>query len=136
MTATQHTNNERETMIATDARPQVPKFDKTHTAAGPLPTITVAELVDIVAQSYGTTADEIVGDSKKPAPTSHRRVVMWLARQLGHTHTAIGEAINRHHASVLNGAVMIENQRATNNDLRHQTDTLLDHVRELTGQQA
>ena len=110
--------------------PTRPQFDRTPIAS-PVLVVSLEQIIDEIARTYGTTADVLTGHTRNRVDSIRRRIAMWVAHQGGFTYDAIADGFDRHRTSVFQGVKEISKLRESHDDLAHQTDTLLAYVEDL-----
>jgi len=63
----------------------------------------ISQILDDVSGVFGVSVADMIGHGRKSEFMPARRAAMYLSRQEGHTYSAIGRAMNRHHTTVMDG---------------------------------
>jgi chromosomal replication initiator protein len=80
----------------------------------------------MVAEHYGVTEKDIIGNKRSSKIVIPRQIAMYLCRELtGTSLKGIGKIIgNRDHTTVMHGIEKIENELSTNESLRNTVNIL------------
>ena len=110
-------------MLHSTAAPPIAPPPITQSSPPPLGEIIAAA----IAAEGGTTA-EVMGRSRKRSPTRSRQAAMWLAFKITpHSLQAIGDAVGRHHTTVIYGIRAYERRLAEDAQARARSEHLLSH---------
>jgi len=115
-----------------DGRISVPRAQHTlERFQQPRERVTLAQIIEVVAQSHGLTADALIGKRRTGRINQARQIAMYLAREMtAFSLPQIGEAFGgRSHTTVLHGANKIEEElaydRALESKISRMRQTLL-----------
>ena len=72
--------------------------------------VPISEIVEITSEVFGISVKAILGHSRRKSKVDARRAAMYLCRQEGHTYTAIGEAMNRDHTTVIDAVKAVQKE--------------------------
>jgi chromosomal replication initiator protein len=88
--------------------------------------ITPEDILSMVAEHYGVTEKDIIGNKRSSKIVIPRQIAMYLCRELtGTSLKGIGKIIgNRDHTTVMHGIEKIENELSTNESLRNTVNIL------------
>jgi chromosomal replication initiator protein len=88
--------------------------------------ITPEDILSMVAEHYGVTEKDIIGNKRSNKIVIPRQIAMYLCRELtGTSLKGIGKIIgNRDHTTVMHGIEKIENELSTNESLRNTVNIL------------
>jgi chromosomal replication initiator protein len=88
--------------------------------------ITPEDILSMVAEHYGVTEKDIIGNKRSSKIVIPRQIAMYLCRELtGTSLKGIGKIIgNRDHTTVMHGIEKIENELSTNESLKNTVNIL------------
>ena len=93
--------------------------------ADPSPPL-LGEIIAAAIAAEGGTAAEALGPSRKRSPSRSRQAAMWLAFKITpHSLQAIGDAVGRHHSTVIYGIRAYERRLAGDANARARSEHLL-----------
>jgi hypothetical protein len=94
------------------------------TAEPPSPLL--GEIIAAAIAAEGGSTDEVMGPSRKRSPSRSRQAAMWLAFKITpHSLQAIGDAVGRHHSTVMYGIRAYERHLAEDATARARSEHLL-----------
>jgi chromosomal replication initiation ATPase DnaA len=86
----------------------------------------LGEIIAAAIAAEGGSTDEVMGPSRKRSPSRSRQAAMWLAFKITpHSLQAIGDAVGRHHSTVLYGIRAYERRLAEDANARARSECLL-----------
>ena len=88
--------------------------------------ITPQLIIEIVADHYGVTVDQMISSSRQKIISRPRQIAMYLCREMVDTPlNAIGALLgDRNHATIIHGANIIADEYSKNEDFRNEIDAI------------
>jgi len=71
-------------------------------------TVLIRDIVALVASEWGLKPEDLIAQNRSRKYSEPRQVAMLIACRLGHSHSAIGRAMNRNHATVRKNCITAE----------------------------
>lgn len=115
---------------ASAANPDPFDPDAPRHAPVPLPDITVADILKVVADYYGVTIEELRGPKRHQPLARYRQMAMYLAREMTDlSYPQLGRKFRRDHSTVIHGYRTIASQLEAKPRLWNQVLDLRDRIR-------